>query len=32
MDLNTLIVTTYCLIDEWLADQPRLRQRGRSRR
>ena len=28
MDLNTFIVTVYCLIDEWLAQQPRLRQRG----
>ena len=28
MDLYTLIVATYCLIDEWLAAQPRLRQRG----
>src|SRR5215218_3402272 len=28
MDLNTFIVTVDCLIDEWLAQQPRLRQRG----
>lgn len=28
MDLSTFIVTVYCLVDEWLAAQPRLRQRG----
>lgn len=28
MDLSTFIVTVYCLIDEWLAGQPRARQRG----
>jgi DDE family transposase len=28
MDLSTFIISVYCLIDEWLAAQPRLRQRG----
>src|SRR4051812_19326503 len=28
MDLNTFIVTVYCMVDKWLARQPRLRQRG----
>ncbi len=28
MELNTFIIAAYCLIDEWLAAQPRLRQRG----
>jgi hypothetical protein len=28
MDLNTFIVVIYCLIDDWLAEQPRYRQRG----
>jgi hypothetical protein len=28
MDLSTFIVTVYCLVDEWLTAQPRLRQRG----
>ena len=28
MDLSTFIITVYCLVDEWLAAQPRLRQRG----
>ena len=28
MDLSTFIITVYCLIEEWLARQPRLRQRG----
>ena len=28
MDLNTFIVAVYCVIDEWLQQQPRLRQRG----
>lgn len=28
MDLSTFIITVYCLVDEWLATQPRLRQRG----
>lgn len=28
MDLNTFIVTVFCLIDDWLKDRQRLRQRG----
>lgn len=28
MDLNTFIVVIYCLIDDWLAEQPRYRRRG----
>ncbi|MEZ4539249.1 MAG: hypothetical protein R3C43_04600 [Chloroflexota bacterium] len=28
MDLNTFIVVIYCFIDDWLAEQPRYRQRG----
>ena len=28
MDVNTFIVIIYCLIDDWLAEQPRYRQRG----
>ena len=28
MDLNTFIVIIYCLIDDWLATQPKYRQRG----
>ena len=28
MDFNTFIIVIYCLIAEWLAEQPRLRQRG----
>jgi hypothetical protein len=28
MDLRTFSITVYCLIDAWLAQQPRLRQRG----
>lgn len=28
MDLNTFIIVIYCLIDDWLAEQPRYRQRG----
>jgi hypothetical protein len=28
MDLNTFIVTVFCLIDDWLAEQPRYRRRG----
>jgi hypothetical protein len=30
MDATTLLITTYCLIDDWLAGR-RLRQRGPSR-
>jgi hypothetical protein len=28
MDVNTFMVIIYCLIDDWLAEQPRYRQRG----
>ena len=28
MDLSTFIITVYCLVEEWLREQPRLRQRG----
>jgi hypothetical protein len=28
MDLNTFIVTVFCIIDDWLKEQPKLRQRG----
>src|SRR3954452_11970653 len=28
MDHSTFLITVYCLIDEWLATRPRLRQRG----
>ena len=28
MDLNTFIITIFCLIDDWLSVQPRYRQRG----
>jgi hypothetical protein len=28
-DLNTFIVVIFCLIDDWLAEQPRYRRRGR---
>lgn len=28
MDLNTFIVTVFCFVDDWLAEQPRRRQRG----
>ncbi|HZY57113.1 MAG TPA: IS982 family transposase [Rubrobacteraceae bacterium] len=28
MDLNTFIVTVFCLVDDWLKEQGRLRQRG----
>jgi len=28
MDLNTFIIIIYCLIDDWLAEQPRYRRRG----
>lgn len=29
MDHITFLVRVYCLIDDWLATQPRLRTRGR---
>jgi hypothetical protein len=32
MDHNTVLVTVYCLIDDWLQTQPRLRARGRAPR
>lgn len=28
MDLNTFIVTVFCMIDDWLKEQPKLRERG----
>lgn len=28
MDCNTLLTTVFCLIDDWLKTQPRVRQRG----
>ena len=28
MDLNTFIIVIYCLIDDWLQDQPKYRRRG----
>jgi hypothetical protein len=28
MDLNTFIVTVFCIVDDWLKGQPKLRQRG----
>lgn len=28
MDLNTFVIIVYCLIDDWLAEQPRYRRRG----
>jgi len=28
VDLNTFIVAVFCLVDDWLKDQQRLRQRG----
>ena len=28
MDINTFIVIIYCLIDDWLQEQPRYRSRG----
>lgn len=28
MKFYTFIIVIYCLIDDWLADQPRYRQRG----
>jgi hypothetical protein len=28
MDFTTFLVTVFCLIDDWLKEQPRLRQRG----
>lgn len=28
MDLNTFIITIYCLIDDWLSEQPPYRRRG----
>ena len=28
MDCTTFLVTVFCLIDDWLKEQPRLRQRG----
>lgn len=28
MDVNTFIVIVYCLIDDWLKTQPKVRQRG----
>jgi len=28
MDLNTFIIIIYCLIDDWLKNQPKYRQRG----
>jgi hypothetical protein len=28
MDLNTFIVTVFCMIDDWLKEQPQLRERG----
>ena len=30
MDCTTFLVTVFCLIDDWLKEQPRLRQRGPS--
>jgi len=28
MDLNTFIVVVFCMIDDWLKEQPKLRERG----
>ncbi len=28
MNLNTFIIIIYCLIDDWLATQPKYRRRG----
>lgn len=28
MDLNTFIISVFCLIDDWLKEEPKLRQRG----